>query len=90
MLGTRRPSSKAAENTRKKPLRKQLLPAQGQMEEEEKEEEEEEDEHDPASKKPGATDSAAPIRKQRVICIFPAFAAVVVSQLLFVVAMLSG
>lgn len=65
-MRTFRPSSKAAENTRKKALPKQLLPAQGQMEEEEKEEEDE-DEQDSASKKQRSTDPAAPLRKQRVI-----------------------
>lgn len=65
-LCTCRPSSKAAENTRKKPLRKQLLSAQGQTEEEEREEDDE-DEQDSASKTAGTTDSVARIRKQRVI-----------------------
>lgn len=67
-LSTCRPSSKAAENTRKKPLRKQLL--SGQMEEEEREEDDE-DEQDPASKKPGTADSVAHIRKQRVTRYMP-------------------
>ncbi|TNN01540.1 hypothetical protein fugu_010922 [Takifugu bimaculatus] len=52
-----RPSSKAAENTRKKPLQKQL--------EEEEREEDDEDEQDSASKKPGTADSVTHIRKQR-------------------------
>lgn len=60
-----RPSSKAAENTGKKPPRKQLL--SGQMDEEEREEDDE-DEQDAAAKKPGTTDSVPHIRKQRVTC----------------------